>query len=255
MAVGGAYGLPGFDPTFEPGSLDINKFFPGANVPLASGPTGLLSGSSLASTGATDPTGGGGAGTWQTALTKGLPLLLSLFAGKTDPGIQPIVDQIKAGASSLGKTGADLTATGTSALTKTLPYLSSLASGQPGAVQEATAPERARIIDQYDTARQAASRTGARSGGAASANVASYIKEASDVTTMEAGARSSAVNQLAQLGSALTTTGLSASETSINELTNVLGPIFQQQQADQKSLSNTFAGIGEFLAPLILAAL
>src|SRR5262245_54209632 len=96
--------------------------------------------------------------------------LIGLFKGKkkkpadtTDPNAPE--NLLKSQAGDLSKTGDVLGQEGASALNPALNYFKGQLSSNPQELLAATAPERGRVIDQYDTARQAIGEFGPRGGG------------------------------------------------------------------------------------------
>ena len=171
-------------------------------------------------------------------------LLGSLFAGG-QRDITPDVNSIQATAKNLGTQGAQLTAEGQANLAPVLKYFAALAGGDPSALLQATAPDRARVIDQYDAARRSSAQFTPRGGGQASTQQQARVSEAQTITTQTGLARTNAVNTLASLGSQQEQTGLSAQEASINALASVLQPILAQNAAKAKGSASFFTGLAD----------
>lgn len=141
-------------------------------------------------------------------------------------------------------------AAGTSALAPVLKYLQAIVGGDPTAVMEATAPQRARIIDQYDTARKAITQQ-PRGGGQASGALNLEAKKASDLATTASSARSDAVKEAGSIGTSLFQTGAqeqsSARDTAMRAFQSL-------SQGQDKSNAEIGSAIGAAL-PFILAFL
>jgi hypothetical protein len=118
------------------------------------------------------------------------------------------------------------------ALNPVLNYFKALASGDPSALMAATAPERGRVIDQYDAARKAAVVSAPRGGGTTSAIVNSYITEANQLSDITATARRDANSSLGQLGINLAGLGLSADQLASADLDSILQAVFAQKNID-----------------------
>lgn len=188
---------------------------------------------------------------WKSALNAGAGFGLSLFAPKSR-NITSEVDQIEKDASSLSTAGKSIAGTGVAGVAPALRYLTSVASGNEGDIMAATAPERSRVLDQYDTARRALT-TLPRGGGQASAASAINADQAKTMSTLYQSARTSGVKDLATLSQNLMTTGLGAEEAGTQALTATLQPLLSQEKMDQDSTSNLFKGLGSFISALIFA--
>lgn len=187
---------------------------------------------------------------WGSLAKTGLGLLPSLFAGG-GASIEPDIRKIQGNANDQLTAGKDLAGKGSTDLGPVLEYFKNLVSGNPNDVLAATAPDRRRVIDQYDTARRSSAQFTPRGGGDASSQNASRASEAGDIASLTASARSNAANSLGQLGESERNAGLTQEQTAQQTLASVLGPLFQQQQADQKSLIGTFTGLATMIAPFL----
>jgi len=205
-------------------------------------PTGGSSGSGMSAGGTSS-----GGGNWGQFAGAGASMLASAFA-PTIPDIRGDVKGVQADAKALGTQGKQLTDQGLGALAPALKYFQSLLSGNSADVMAATAPDRARVIDQYDAARKTAASFSPRGGGSASANLNLKAKEAGDLATLPVAARNNAASSMATIGQNLTSTGLSAQEQSIQQLSQALGPLFNQEQSDKQSQSSTWETIGTIAA-------
>lgn len=141
-----------------------------------------------------------------------IPLIVSLFGNNEfKDKTAGSADKLSQLAQLLSKQGTDLTKTGTDALHPVLQYLLALTGADPAALAQATQPERAKVLDQYDTARKAIQFL-PRGGGQASATMQSGAKAASDISSIVANARNSATNSLGALSTNLINTGINTTE-------------------------------------------
>ena len=133
-------------------------------------------------------------------------------------------------------------------------YFRALVGGDPAALLDATKAERGRVIDQYDTARDAIAKFGPRGGGSTSASAASRISEANQLSDITAGARTNAADKLAGVGLSEQGLGLSAEQLASGDIGQVLQAMFGQQQLDvQKSgqKSANYAAMAQGIGTLI----
>jgi hypothetical protein len=236
------------DPTnqtpFFPGfpALDAKSSGPGFTIP----PT--TSGVSANNLSGSDSGGGGGnAGKIGGALA---PLLISLFGPKNTAADKASAnsDQLTQMAQSLFSGGKDMTSLGLGALAPVLKYLTSVAGGDLSTLLSATAPERSRIIDQYDTAKRTSATFAPRGGGVTSSMIGLETGKASALATDAASARRSAVGTLGQLGEGLTASGLQAEAQGAQDLNNAI----TQQMAQAKRQDDQMAALASGLAKAMI---
>ena len=218
----------------EPGSLPSRT-----TTPLA---TGSLPGVATPAA-ATAASSGTGLGGWADIIKSGVLLSGALLAPDGMDAAGP-TREAQAAARQLGRTGAETSQAGADTLRPLLHYLAAINSGDPTAIMEATAPERRKVLDQYDTARQA-SQFSPPGGGTASAMVGLATKEASDLSMVGAKARADAAQLAGQIGTQLTQTGAGTEAAAANQLTNLLNPIIRQKEGDDKSTFETFANLAQ----------
>ena len=144
-----------------------------------------------------------------------------------------------------------LAASGAADLNPVLKYFKDLVSGNPTDVLNATTPQRRRVIDQYDTARRSSAQFTPRGGGSASAQQESRAREAGDIASLTSDTQANAATALGALGENERNAGLTAEQQAQQALASALGPLMQQQQANQSGLVSTFQGLASFIAPLI----
>src|SRR3990167_8019886 len=143
---------------------------------------------------------------------------------------------------------------GTEALAPVLDYFKKILGNDPSAMLAATAPQRGRVIDQYDTARKAIANFAPRGGGSSEAFAQSYVSEGQDLSALTSQARSEATGQAAQLGTALQGLGLTADQLASADLNTIIQAILGKQQLDlTKSWQNKqmAAGLAEGLGTLL----
>lgn len=198
-----------------------------------------------------------------TALGAGIGGLWGLFSGGGDKKdkqdkqraeLMPYLDQLEAMAKNQRQQGSDLADTGTSTLMPAIKYLRNILSANPAEAMAATAPERGRVIDQYDTARKAISEFGPRGGGTTSTLAQSRLSEAGDIADVTNTARREAFGQSAGLGTTLTGLGLSADQLASADLNTILESLLTVQGHDvQRHAGNLQAlgGLGQGLGSLL----
>ncbi len=139
---------------------------------------------------------------------------------------------------------ADLSA---ETLAPVLSYFKNLVGGDPNAIAAATRPERARVIDQYDTARKAIASFAPRGGGANAAQATSQFQQADELSNIGANARTNAVNQSSELGKALAGLGISEQQLASADLNTLVQSVLAKRGQNMQ----TEAGIGEALGSLL----
>lgn len=155
----------------------------------------------------------------------------------------------------LSKRGDQLGASGDNSMKLVTDYFSKLVGGDEQALLDATKVERGRVINQYDTARNAITQFGPRGGGSTSASAYSRISEANELSDVTASARTNAADKLTGIGATEQGLGLSADQLASGDIGQVLQSLFGQEQLDaqksgQKSAnySALAQGIGTILA-------
>ena len=137
--------------------------------------------------------------------------------------------------------GLNLANLGTEGLMPVFSRLMKLLSGDPGAVDEATMPQRASILHQYDTALQAAERNAPRGGGQASGAMALGAEKATQLSQVKSKAISDATGQLGQLAQGAAGIGLQAEQGA----TATLGGLIQQALTQQTNTREMWMSIGK----------
>ncbi len=212
--------LTDFDPWFGYMQSDLPSHGTGAPPYM-----GLPSGGS---TGTGFPSSGSSKFDWGTAIGTAAPLAASLFAGNSG-SITGDVRGIQKSAEDQLRQGSEMVVQGQQNIAPVLKYFKALMSENPSEVLAATAPERSRIVDQYDAAKRAAGQFTPRGGGQSSTQMEAGAREASDLGKVTADARRNAATSLGEFGNRQIEQGLTAEERAQQQLSQVLGPLFNQQ--------------------------
>jgi len=158
---------------------------------------------------------------------------------KDDAVINPYLDDLSKGAQGLRQQGQDLNLQGSEALAPALQYLRQILSTNPNEVMAATAPERGRVIDQYDAARRAIGEFGPRGGGTTSALAESRISEAGALGDILSTGRREAFGQAAQLGTTMTGLGLTADQLASADIEKIIDAILTREGFDVQKRGQT----------------
>jgi hypothetical protein len=199
----------------------------------------------------------GGSNTdWTKLLTKsgvaGAGALSALLA-PAGRNINPDLNTIEGEAGLQAKTGQGLVNSGIGSLAPVQKYLQALFSGDPTAILNATKPQRARVVDQYDAARKSLATFSPRGGGQATQSATLETQKATDLSNIDATARQAAGDQLAQIGTTETGQGLTAQAQAQQSLAEILGPILQSNKQNTDNTASTWAGIATAVLPILLA--
>lgn len=203
-------------------------------------------------------------GPYGAAVGGGAGFISGLFSGddkkkdEDETKTDPYTSALQKSATGLQKQGSELSGMGSDAMAPVLDYFKKLISGDPSALLEATKPERGRVIDQYDAARNAITNFGPRGGGSTSAMATSRISEANELSDITSGARSDAATSLAQIGPILTGLGLSAEQLASADLNSLINTILTREGFDvdkRGQNAQAAAGAGQALGMLLGAYL
>lgn len=190
-----------------------------------------------------------------TAIGAGIGGLGGFLFGGGDEDEQPKPDDpeelLKANAGRLRDKSLDLSAKGSEALGPVLAYFKKLMGDDPSAILEATAPERGRVIDQYDTARKAVSQFAPRGGGASSAVAQSYFSQANQLSDITSSARRDAFNGSAQLGTTLTGLGMSADQLEAADLNTIINALVAKRGQNAGALGSGAEALGTILGLIL----
>ncbi len=204
------------------------------------------------------PQGGGrgdeGGVNWGSLAGIAAPFLIALLGSNPYKGLTTnAAGQLSDLAKQLGGEGKQIAGQGLQTLGPVLQYLTALAGGDPTALANATQPERARVLDQYDSARKALQFL-PRGGGQAGAVMQAGSRAAGDIGSITADARHSAVGTLGSLGKGLLEEGLTEERYATDALTQVINAYLGLSQAQSSQLSGLGRAVGTAL-PYVFAAL
>lgn len=201
----------------------------------------------------TGPGGEGGKVNWGNLAGIAAPFLIALLGSNPYKGLaSQSAAQLASLAKGLGGEGQQIAGQGLQSLGPVLQYLTALAGGDPQALANATQPERARVLDQYDSARKAL-QFAPRGGGQAGAIMQAGSKAAGDIGSLTADARRSAVGTLGSLGKGLLEEGLTEERYATDALTQVINAYLSLNQTQGAQLAGFGHAIGSAL-PYIFAA-
>ena len=156
-------------------------------------------------------------------------------------------------AGNLLQTGSGLQAQGQTAIQPVLDHLTKLLSGNPTDVNQATQPQVASVLKQYDTARRTNAEFAPRGGGTTSANNTGRAQEASDIATTKNTAINNASTTLGQLATTLTGMGIQASEAGLQGFSDLVKSALAGEAQSSSNWSAIGHGIG-MIASIALAA-
>lgn len=169
---------------------------------------------------------------WGTAIGAGVGGLIGLFGGGSSPSTSPeitsLMNTIKANSATATKNASALTASGSSALDPVLNYYKSLTGGNASAINAATAPQRQRVIDQYDTARKNIATFSPRGGGTNSALAGSQFNQADQLTDITTAAQTDAEKELSGIGTTEQQIGVSEANSANSDLNSVIQAVLGQ---------------------------
>lgn len=155
---------------------------------------------------------------------------------------------LKASANKTGAVGDALSQQGEDATAPAQQYYKGLLSSNPSELLAATAPERGRVIDQYDAARQATAEFGPKGGGTASALASSRTQQANQLGDILSTGKREAAGASAQLGTQLTGLGLTAKQLQSADLNSILQSVLTREGFDIEKRGQTmgaWAGVGQ----------
>ena len=109
-------------------------------------------------------------------------------------------------------------------------YYGDLLGGDPGALMEATKSERGRVIDQYDTARQAITEFGPRGGGTTSALASSRIQQGNQISDLMSQGKQQAAAGLADIGQVIAGVGLTQEQIASMDTNAVLDAVLKREE-------------------------
>jgi len=141
-------------------------------------------------------------------------------------------------------TGDAMGAQGQAAVAPVLQHYKDILT-DPSANMAATRGQRGRVIDQFDAARQSASRFGARGGGTNAAVADSYFSQAGQLNDIASAAQNDAATQLGQLGTTMTGLGLSADQLASADISTVIQAVLGREQIKAGKSAANMALLGD----------
>lgn len=191
-----------------------------------------------------------------TGIGAGIGGLIGLFKGgkkkpnaagadtvgtETDPTSQLLKDN----AAKQRGTADEMKGAGMDAFAPVLDYFKKLLGNDPAALMEATKPERGRVMDQYDAARNSISNFAPRGGGSNAAVAGSYQQEAQQLGDVTSTAKREASAQAGQLGATITGLGLTADQLASADLNTVINAALARKGIDVQQRGQNMAAIGD----------
>jgi hypothetical protein len=185
---------------------------------------------------------------WGGVAGAAAPLIASLFGSNPAAGqAKDVTNELLNTSRKVGARGDRQYGQGEAALIPVLAYLHKMAGGNPADLLAAVQPQVARVLDQYDTAKQTAVRNSPRGGGQVSSLFEMEGHKASDIATTIASAHREAINSLGNLGMNLEQNA----PTGIEGMSAALQGLLAQSQ--QRGQSN--AGFGSALGGILAKTL
>ena len=177
--------------------------------------------------------------------------LIGLFKGgkkKPKPGAAAAPGspeaQLQTSADQSGQLAQSLSAQGQESIAPAQQYFKGLLSSNPSELMAATAPERGRVIDQYDAARQATAEFGPRGGGTNSALAASRTQQAAQLGDILSTGKREAATASSSLGTTLAGLGMTAKQLQSADLNTILQSILTREGFDIEKRGQNAAAIG-----------
>lgn len=206
-----------------------------------------MSWGSAISTGGQYAAAGSMFGPWGTAIGGGIGLLMGAMsdddASKVDVDklLGPDLDKLRGRADQNSDLASKFMAKGDAALSPALSYFQSLLSGNPAAVMAATAPERGRVIDQYDTARKSIAAFSPAGGGTTGAAAQSRVTQGNELAEILSTARDKGAAGASQIGGQMLGAGLQTNALVSQDLNSVISAVLSgaglqvQQEANEQA--------------------
>jgi hypothetical protein len=162
--------------------------------------------------------------------------------------------QLQTSADESKQLASSLTAQGQESIAPAQNYFKGLLSSNPQEMLAATAPERGRVIDQYDAARQATAEFGPRGGGSTSAQAAARTQQAAQLGDILSTGKREAASASASLGTTLTGLGMTAKQLQSADLNSVLSAILTREGLDVTKRGQTmqaWSGVGQGVGSIL----
>lgn len=182
----------------------------------------------------------------------GLGGLLSFLGGRGDSSqLNDLLGQATTRGTALTAKADTLGASGADALGPVLQYFRQLAGGDPSALMAATAPDRTRVVDQYDTARRSISNFSPRGGGTNASLATSRFNEGTDLATLTSNMRTNAANKLGDVGTSLEGLSLSADQLASMDLNSVIQAILAQKAQKAQAMGGFGQALGSIAGHIV----
>lgn len=178
---------------------------------------------------------------------------LTSLGGNTSPELDALLEQLRTLSASQSAQGQELGSLGATGLQPALRFLTAITRGDPGAVGQATQPERARVIDQYDTARQAIAQFTPRGGGQTSTIARSFTDEAGALGDIFATGRREGATALSELSTQLASLGIQAEGLAGQNLSSLVNAFLAQDEAARASSEGFGMSIGSLIGMMLFA--
>lgn len=212
----------------------IGSFIPGVGTGIGAG-VGALVGAFRGGNNSNRPATPGGNTSGSSSISQTIKTLVD--RAQRRPSGQPQIDE-----------GGD-------ALAQFTQYFRDILGPDPNAALAATAADRGRVIDQYDTARQAAAEFGPRgSGGATAASALSRVSEANQLSDITSNARSNAAAQGGNLAASLAQLGISEEMLASGDFQTIIQAMLGSEQLREASAgrrSQMTAGLAQGVGTLL----
>jgi len=189
-----------------------------------------------------------------TGIGAGVGGLIGLFKGKKkdDPGADDVgtaddpTSKLLTDHAATQRASADaMKSQGMDAMAPVLDYFKKLLGNDPSAIMEATKPERGRVMDQYDAARNSIANFAPRGGGSNAAVAGTYQQEAQSLGDITSTARREASAQAGQLGATMTGLGLTADQLASADLNTVINAALARKGLDVQQRGQNMAALGD----------
>lgn len=192
---------------------------------------------------------------WAGPVAGGALALTGLFGNHSggQDDLSKAISSLSSGAADAHAKAGALDAAGTDTMAPALDWIKKLASGDRQSIQAATMPERRRVIDQYDTAKQSIAEFSPRGGGVAGALSGLNANEASDLATTTAQARQVGLKSAEDVGMQLKQLGITADQLSSQQMAQLIQAYQLQAQNSQSRASGFGAALGKIIAAIAIA--
>lgn len=215
-------------------------------------------GAALQNAGSYGMAGASFGGPWGAAAGSVLGLMMGAMQDDQTVDVEKLMgkdlDKLRGRADTNTDLASKFLAKGDQALSPALTYFQSLLSGNPAAAMAATAPERGRVIDQYDTARKAIATFSPAGGGTTGAAAQSRISQGNELAEILSTARDKGAEGASKIGATLLGTGMQANALASQDLNSVINAILSGEglAMQQRGMdANADAAQGEAMGTML----